>query len=500
MINNFTRDNSFFQSLSESNSDVMYNDFDNELNNLVNYLNRKVVSSINNIGANSYNGVIDNVNYVLKNIGNGNVTFDSLRDTNYLNNSIYLTKFTGVNTNQLLFVDSNYELNNFMKIYSNINGVYSPRTDLVVKDGIFSGGLNYKYSIPISGNNFYNRTITSNKIAPNTINSNHINNDGIKYLIDNIKIVNKNIIDNSLNSNNFSDYSITYEKLSDDIKNFRNLLTTNLIYLDNCIYNYQIKDNSLDFRLLNLPNGTFDKSVIPKYSAIISLPDVNNPEKIDTYQLAVYSISNAYELKTYEQPQPDKVYINPTYIEYEKEYKLSNSLYIENSSLRDSLYKGSEVLSRGRTINSFKWSKENPTHGFKWLFENVFKISSTTPDNSRIIAKLNSNLPIYLETLKKVDYYKTRMDYYTNLLKTTPKNIYTPTPPTTYQKLEPVLDTKSYYLSGNQTCIKSRHLKGGTFSIANFLDRNSYNNVASNKFINKSRLSPELRAKLNLVV
>lgn len=499
MISNFTRDNSFFQSLSENNSDITYKDFDDDLNNLINYLNRKVVSSINNIGFNSYNGVIDNINYIIKNIGNGDIVFDSLKDTNYLDNSIKLTKFTDLRSYTLLFVNNNYDLHKYKKIYSNINGIPSSRTDLVVKDGIFSGILNYNYSIPISGNNFYNRTITSNKIAPNSINSNHINDDGIKYLINNIKIESKNIIDRSLNSNNFSDYSITYEKLNDVIKNIRNLPTTNISYLDNCIYDYQIKDNSLDFRLLNLPNGTFDKSVIPNYSAKISLPDIDNPEKIDTYQLAVYSISNAYELKTYEEPQPDNIYINPDYIEYEKEYILSNSLYVENSLLRDSLYRGSEVLSNGVTINAFKWSEENPTHSFKWLFENVFRISSRTRDNSRIINKLNSNLPIYLETLQKVDYYKTRSEYYNNLLKTTPMNIYTPVPPIKYQRLEPVPNTKSYYLSRTQSCIKSKHLRTGTFSFSNFLDRNTYNNVSSNKFINKSRLSPELRAKLNLV-
>jgi len=92
MINNFTRDNSFFQSLSESNSDITYKDFDNEINNLVDYLNRKVVTSINNIGAKSYNGVIDNINCVIKNIGDGKVVFDSLKDVNYQNNGINLAK------------------------------------------------------------------------------------------------------------------------------------------------------------------------------------------------------------------------------------------------------------------------------------------------------------------------------------------------------------------------------------------------------------------------
>jgi hypothetical protein len=109
MISNFTRDNSFYQSLSESNSDVTYKDFDNEINNLVDYLNRKIVTSINNIGAKSYNGVIDNINCVIKNIGDGKVVFDSLKDVNYQNNGINLAKIENtISPFSLLFKYTKY--------------------------------------------------------------------------------------------------------------------------------------------------------------------------------------------------------------------------------------------------------------------------------------------------------------------------------------------------------------------------------------------------------
>ena len=180
-------------------------------------------------------------------------------------------------------------------------------------NGIFSTAnySNYKYGLQITNNNFSDKTILSENIENNAISLNHLSTSGKNYLANNIKIISNNIVDNSLYKNNFSERVIEYDKLDQYIKDYR--INNALSYLDDSILNIQIKDNSLDVRLLNIGTGIFDKNCI-LYNITISKPDINYPETIDTYQLAVYSIKNAYELKTYQQPLPDQIYINPLFI------------------------------------------------------------------------------------------------------------------------------------------------------------------------------------------
>ena len=88
--------------------------------------------------------------------------------------------------------------------------------------------------------------------------------------------------------------------------------------------------------------------------------------------------------------------------------------YKEAAAKRDNLYNGSNV----NGVNAFSWSIQNPTHGFKWFFENSLHVPSTTPDNIRIINNLNKNLPLYLEEVKRADYFWDQYNkYYQDIMK-----------------------------------------------------------------------------------
>lgn len=82
--------------------------------------------------------------------------------------------------------------------------------------------------------------------------------------------------------------------------------------------------------------------------------------------------------------------------------------YKESAAKRDNLYNSSVV----NGVNAFSWSKQNPTHGFRWFLENSLKVPSNTPDNIRIINNLNRNLPLYLEEVKRANYFKDRYNNY----------------------------------------------------------------------------------------
>jgi hypothetical protein len=99
--------------------------------------------------------------------------------------------------------------------------------------------------------------------------------------------------------------------------------------------------------------------------------------------------------------------LNRLYLERLEQYK-------EAAAKRDNLYNGSNV----NGVNAFSWSIQNPTHGFRWFFENSLHVPSTTPDNIRIINNLNKNLPLYLEEVKRADYFWDQYNkYYQDIMK-----------------------------------------------------------------------------------
>lgn len=479
MISNYVRDNSFFQSLSESNNDISYKDFDKELNDFISYTNRKVVTAINNIGSNNYNGVVGNNNYILRNIGDGKVVFDKLKDSNFKDNSIGLTKIDFVQPYSLIFVNSKYEL-----MYHSITNDNHDEGGIF---GNFDTHMFYQYGqgLKIEGKNFYDKQILASNIEANTIGSWHINPDGQTYLINNVIVDTRHIINNSIGVDKFALYGITYDKLHPDIKNFREKLDTYLTYENNSITADKIKNNSFDFRLISTNLAKFGyrilhKNVIPVNSVPIAKPDQYAGETIDTYKLCIYSIANAYQLNTYTKPQPDKVYVNPAYTEKLNLYNSVNKQLIDANNYLNQLY--------NRCVY---------TNGFAYITEQQVLIGF--PLN---ISKRNTYLQYARDYQAQLQFYNNLYAYLVNInadLQKIPQNIYTPVPPIIYQKLEAVPNTKSYLRHRDHQVIKSRHLKYG-FSLYNFPNRTTHLNVPSWKFINKYCLSPELRTKLGLVI
>lgn len=453
MISNYTRDSSFFQNLSESNTVVNYKDFDNEIYNLVNYLNKRVVSFINNIVAMNYNGIIGNNNYVLKNIGNGKLIFDDLNDSNYQNNSINLNKFSKVNPNSIMFINLNKGVHFIKELRSS----------------------------KLSNLQFYNREILSVNIEANAIGINHVNNAGKSYLLNKVLVNDRHIINNSLNVNNFTLRSITYDNLHQDIKNSRENINNYLTYTNTSITSDKIKTKSFDFRListnlLKFGYGILHRNVIPLNSVPIAKPDQYASETIDTFQLSMYEIATAYQLNTYQNPQPDSVYVNPRYTQTLALYN-SVSADLTASNLRLNQLKNLFIVRQGQG---------SP-------FETYVEMSRNPK-----LKGIRALLKPYLDEKRYYDRTFVRLEQLNRELLTIPRNIYTPVPPISYQRLELVPNAKSYKNISKQCSIKSNHLKAG-FNIGNIPDRLTKNNVPSAKFINKSLLSQAVKTKLNLV-
>jgi hypothetical protein len=490
MISNFTRDISFFQSLSESNSDVSYKDFDNEINNLVEYLNRKVVTSINSIVEQSYNGIVDNTNYILKNIGNGKVVFSKLEDVNYTNNSIELIKLSLVKNNSLLFVKRNTNID-----YLKLN------VDNFDVGGIFKSIYRdtYSNSNKISGYNFEDRAIESNNIDINAIAKDHISQDGVNYLLSNLLVRTNNIVTLSVTNDKFDLYQITADKLHHKILQLRR--NSGLVYKTNSIFADKIKDNSFDFKLIGnnralFGDGLLHKNTIPLNSIILAKPNITFPEKINPYLLCVYSVKNAYELVKYEQPVPDQVYKNPVYISLTKNLKKVQKKISQINTVNAKLIKDAVLTNyAGVKLNFIEYIETYTT----LTVEHFFNITAYVPQK---LASNKARFDNYRQTWLKnkallSTLYKNEQDLQTQI-NITPINIYAPQPPIRYEQLELVPNTVTYSLKEKQNVIKSHHLGSTMFNLNNFLDRITCPNVKSKNFINKNSLDDNLRTLLGI--
>ena len=489
MISNFTRDISFFQSLSESNSDVSYKDFDNEINNLVEYLNRKVVTSINSIVEQSYNGIVDNTNYILKNIGNGKVVFSKLEDVNYTNNSIELVKLSLVKNNSLLFVKRNTNID-----YLKLN------VDNFDVGGIFKSIYRdtYSNSNKISGYNFEDRAIESNNIDINAIAKDHISQDGVNYLLSNLLVRTNNIVTLSVTNDKFDLYQINADKLHHKILQLRR--NSGLVYKTNSIFADKIKDNSFDFKLIGnnralFGDGLLHKNTIPLNSIILAKPNITFPEKINPYLLCVYSVKNAYKLVKYEQPVPDQVYKNPVYISLTKNLKKVQKKISQINTVNAKLIKDAILTAYDGVIVNYISYLENYNTSVVDFFNIVARVPQKLPNNK---ARFDNYRQTWLKNKALLPaLYKNEQDLQTQI-NITPINIYAPQPPIKYEQLELVPNTVTYSLKEKQNVIKSHHLGNTMFNLNNFLDRITCPNVKSKNFINKNSLDDNLRTLLGI--
>lgn len=100
--------------------------------------------------------------------------------------------------------------------------------------------------------------------------------------------------------------------------------------------------------------------------------------------------------------------------ELEKLYLQRLEQYKKSAAIRDNLYNSSNV----NGVNAFSWYKSNPTRDFASFLTEGLKVPSGTPDNVRIIRNLNKSLPLYLEEVKKADYFRDQYNkYYQDMMR-----------------------------------------------------------------------------------
>jgi hypothetical protein len=204
MIDILNRNLSFFRLLRNDKRIIESFDLDSGFASVIDYLNDVIVSAVNDMQAGALPGINGSVNYFLTNVGDGSVTFNSLDQvipdktiaTNKLQKSISRGKVLVSNNVGNLGLVTNSQYDNMVLTYrtgdipiykfittENIEDraiTYADITDkAIIREHLHQEILDIidaavpdemvAATLNITGNNFNNLSITTNKFVPNTI-------------------------------------------------------------------------------------------------------------------------------------------------------------------------------------------------------------------------------------------------------------------------------------------------------------------------------------------
>jgi hypothetical protein len=235
-IDRFTRDAAYFQSRRDSGMLLNAEDLDFQFNNLIDYLNNKIVPIINNFTDKEFIGVANPAleNACLLNIGDGNTTWKKIDSNIFPDYSITKTKFTPVTAFSIIATTSN---SNWAPVATRLN-------DSI----LFSRNTKSPLWRKVATGDIANKTLTSDHIDLNSVRIEHLNTSLRRVLF----AAPRMILDTNVNiayvrGENLQDNSLVASKFAKNIIKARqsSIDRNNYTWLDNSIENRHIADQVL---------------------------------------------------------------------------------------------------------------------------------------------------------------------------------------------------------------------------------------------------------------
>jgi len=254
-IDQFTRDAAYFQSRRDSGMLLNAEDLDFQFNNLVDYLNARIVPIINTFIQAEFIGV-NNASLAeacLLNIGDGNVKWTSINSNIFPDYSIPLSKFALVAPNCIVWAGN--------------NGIFGYNTASNLNDGILFSRFNAT-SVwrKVNTGDIADKTLIGSNIALGAVKIEHLGAELREVLFAAPRqILNEAIITASIKEENLQDNSITAEK-------FEQQITTQRQYSINA-WNFAWRDDSVENR--HIADGTLIGG-----QGLDSVPTANGPKYV----------------------------------------------------------------------------------------------------------------------------------------------------------------------------------------------------------------------------
>lgn len=228
-IDQFTRDAAYFQTRRDSGMLLNAEDLDFQFNNLIDYLNNKIVPIINNFIGKEFVGIANPAleNACLLNIGDGNTTWKKIDSNIFPDYSITRAKFTPVTPFSIITTATS---SNWVPVATRLN-------DSI----LFSRNKKTPIWRKVATGDIANKTLIGGHIALGAIKIEHLGQGlrGALFAAPRV-ILNENIAEAQITEANLQDNSLTAEKFD------QQLLTTRQNGITN--WNFNWRDNSIENR------------------------------------------------------------------------------------------------------------------------------------------------------------------------------------------------------------------------------------------------------------
>jgi len=235
-IDQFTRDAAYFQSRRDSGMLLNAEDLDFQFNNLIDYLNTKIVPIINNFIQGEFIGVNNPAlsDACLLNIGDGNTTWQKIDSNIFPDYSIPLSKFTPITPFGVIITNKQ---SNWSSLASNLNNSI-----------LFSRNKRSPVWRKVATGDIADKTLIGGHIALGAVKIEHLGTGLREALFAAPRVIlNEAIADAQITEANLQDNSITADKIDTTLLQTRQtgINAWNFAWRDNSIENRHIADQVL---------------------------------------------------------------------------------------------------------------------------------------------------------------------------------------------------------------------------------------------------------------
>jgi len=276
MLDKYTGDSAYFQSLRDRNMSIARRDLDLSFNNIVDYINKQVLPVVSTLTDKKAVGVQGGSDRFLRNIGNGDTIFDIIRSRDLSDYSLGLNKFMQQTPYGVITSNSNDDLQTFAPTEAN--------------QVLVSGENLVPLWKKLSAANFADRSVDSAKVAIGTLSARHLAQGIIGKPLNVNSIETRYIKDNTITGNKIAPSSFDSTKISTALMATRES-GSQLEFNDKCFTARTIANNSVN--MTSVLFYTTSSSSTIKYT---SLKGILSPDNIPL---------NAIELKKVNSPQTE---------------------------------------------------------------------------------------------------------------------------------------------------------------------------------------------------
>lgn len=213
-IKEFKRRNSYFSGFKKLRAAGV----DEQFNEIVAYLNKEVIPTLNTLTAAKIPGSINptDANKFLQNVGDYTTRWAAINNDSFADNSLSYTKLAKVNVGSILA--------------GNTNGAITPVNPTTENLCLVSRAGNLPIWRKLDSSNIQDRSITGDSVADGTITNVNLPSYLIENLIADNSITGDKFRDNAINSGKIANNTLTAEKLSPDLAvNFARGVWSNII-------------------------------------------------------------------------------------------------------------------------------------------------------------------------------------------------------------------------------------------------------------------------------